>query len=88
MYNSLHVRSLRQAIEQIKKAEAVFDEYCTDLCRNCPLNGVCDWDKDDRHIEYDLVDDTMLEAFVDFYKEHEDGRTDDFEDERSETWED
>lgn len=67
MYNSLHIRSLRQAIEQIKKAEAVFDEYCTDFCTNCPLNCVCDWDKDDRHIEYDKVTDNMLGRYVDYY---------------------
>jgi hypothetical protein len=101
MYNDMHIRSLRQAIEQVKKAESVFKEYCTDVCRKCPVSGMCDWEG---HIEYDAPEltDAVLEEYVEYFKAWENNNERqnfyettgedpawyDHNEDRSETWQD
>ena len=100
MYNDMHIRSLRQAIEQIKKAEAVFEKYCTDWCNECPLKDMCDWDGHILYVAPELTD-SVLEEYVEYFKAWEDKRERDnyratgidpawydHNEDRSETWED
>lgn len=71
MYNNMHIRSLRQAVGQINKGMAVFKEYCTERCNECPLTNLCDWE----HLIYTddaRLTDEKLEEFVEFHKEDED----------------
>lgn len=67
MYNSLHVEALRKALNQMKEAQAVFGEYCTEDCEHCPLYkaNVCGY-----YLEIDPsvdVSDGLLNNFVDFH---------------------
>lgn len=67
MYNSLHVEALRKALDQMKAGRAVFEEYCTEECGNCPLKKVCGY-----MVELDLeaeITDAMLDNFVDYHEE-------------------
>lgn len=71
MYNSMHVESLKKAIEKIKEGTAIFEEYCTEDCENCPLYkaDICGY-----YMELDItkdISDGLLSNFVDF---HEFGR--------------
>ena len=68
MYNTGHIQALMQAIEEMKKANAVFKEYCTEHCQICPLKDVCDWDG---YIEYNdpRLTEEALDRFVDLHEE-------------------
>lgn len=68
MYNSLDVEALKKAIEQMKNALDVFEEYCTEDCEHCPLYkaNVCGY-----HLEIDPtanITDGLLSNFVDFHE--------------------
>lgn len=74
MYNGGHIDALRKALELIKKGKAVFKEYCTEDCENCPLYkaNVCGYDMEidtEANITYGLLDD-----FVDYHEKVEDKR--------------
>lgn len=68
--NEMHIRALQEAIENIKKADAAIQEYCTDNCEHCPLSDMCDWEG---HIDaYDSrITEGVLDSLVDFHEAHE-----------------
>lgn len=71
MYNSLHIESLKTALEQIKQGIAVFEEYCTEDCEHCPLYKA---DACGYHMEFvptEKLNDAVLSNFVDFHERKE-----------------
>lgn len=68
MYNNGHIRALRQAIEALKKQNAVLLEYCTKECHICPLKDMCDWDGYIEYADAKLTDE-VLDAYVDLYEQ-------------------
>lgn len=68
MYNSENVKELKNALNQMRKALEVFEEYCTEDCGNCPLYkaNICGY-----YMEFvpQEISDATLSNFVDYYKE-------------------
>ena len=66
MYNEGHVKALREAVEQMKKAVEVFEEYCTEDCEHCPLYkaNACGYYLE--LVPTAEISDAVLSNFVDF----------------------
>jgi hypothetical protein len=69
--NELHIKALEDAVKAVKKGTETFLEYCTDVCRGCPLNGMCDWDGGIDILDEDITHDT-LQAYVEYHRKIED----------------
>lgn len=97
----LHVKALEDAVGAVKNATDTFMEYCTDVCRGCPIRNACDWDGNIDFLDEDLTHDT-LEKYVEYFKEIEEKQERstfyettgvdpawyDFNEDRSEPWND
>lgn len=68
MYNSVHIRHLREAIEAMKKHNEVLEGYCTTHCHICPLRDMCNWDG---IIDYGdpKITNEVLDRYVDLWKD-------------------
>jgi len=75
MYNSLEVDALKKALEQIKQGIAVFEEYCTEDCKHCPLYkaDACGYYME--LVPTPKVTDGVLSNFVDFHERKTEERT-------------
>jgi hypothetical protein len=99
--NELHIKSLEEAIGNVREATETFMEYCTDRCKKCPISKACDWQGNIDFLDSDLTHD-VLNDYVDYFRKVEDEEERknfyettgvdpswyDYNEDRSETWED
>jgi hypothetical protein len=68
MYNELHIKAIKTALDQIRKHSEAIQEYCTGECEKCPASVVCDWAGNLDYTEGRITDD-LLDRFVEFHDE-------------------